>query len=97
MHEEPPERDLAARAVNAAATRGSSSAGTVLATTLLLAAALSACGGLQRAAARDPQKCEQNPDCAAHRGAYMDCSRQCADSPECVDRCIEMTTDQPKH
>ncbi|HEX4448189.1 MAG TPA: hypothetical protein VH044_15680 [Polyangiaceae bacterium] len=78
-------------------------AGAILRATLLLAAALSlaaapsACGGLQRAAARDPQKCEQNPDCAAHRGAYMDCSRQCADNPECVDRCIEMTTDQPKH
>ena len=90
MHEEPPERDLSAA--------GAVSAGVTLrAMLLVVAAALSACGGLQRAAARDPQKCEQNPDCAAHRGAYMDCSRQCADNPECVDRCIEMTTDQPKH
>ena len=65
----------------------------------LAAAALfvAGCAATERAAARDPMRCEQNPDCAAHRGAYMDCSRQCADNPECVDRCIEATTDQPKH
>jgi hypothetical protein len=59
--------------------------------------ALSACAASERAAARDPQKCEQNPECAKNRGAYIDCSRQCADDPDCVDRCVEMAVDQQKH
>jgi hypothetical protein len=69
----------------------------VWALAVALGAACLACAATERAQARDPMKCEQNPNCAAGRGAYMDCSRQCADNPECVDRCIEATTDQPKH
>jgi hypothetical protein len=73
--------------------------GAVKGALVLLAAmaSIAGCAATQRAAAHDPMKCEQNPDCAARRGAYMDCSRQCADDPACVDRCIEATTDQPKH
>jgi hypothetical protein len=63
----------------------------------VVAIAASGCGATQRAAARDPMKCEQNPDCASRRGAYMDCSRQCVDNPECVNRCVEAAPDQPKH
>jgi hypothetical protein len=42
-------------------------------------------------------RCEQNPKCASGRGVYVDCSRQCSDDPECVQRCTEATVDQPKH
>jgi hypothetical protein len=55
-----------------------------------LALALSACASAENAAARDPMKCERDPSCARARGSYADCSRQCADNPECVDRCNQV-------
>jgi hypothetical protein len=55
------------------------------------------CAATERAQARDPMRCEQNPKCASGRGVYIDCSRQCSDDPECVQRCTEATIDQPKH
>ena len=51
------------------------------------------CGSLQSAAERDPMKCERNPECARHRGAYPDCSKQCVDNPACMDHCREIQTD----
>jgi hypothetical protein len=57
---------------------------------LLLIAVGSACGAAESAAARDPMKCERDPSCAKQRGGYADCTRQCADNPECVDRCQQV-------
>jgi hypothetical protein len=60
--------------------------------------ACSGCGGPRvGAAARDPMQCERNPDCAKARGSYIDCTEQCADNPECVDRCHEAQVDRMGH
>ncbi len=53
----------------------------------LLALVVTGCGAVTRAPSRDPMRCERDPACAKARGAYPDCSRQCADDPECMDRC----------
>jgi hypothetical protein len=55
------------------------------------------CAATERAAARDPMKCERNPQCASARGAYADCSEQCSYDPACTERCLEAAPDQPKH
>jgi hypothetical protein len=55
-----------------------------------LASAVSACAGAENAAARDPMKCERDPSCARARASYTDCTRQCVDDPECVNRCEQM-------
>jgi hypothetical protein len=57
---------------------------------LALGGAGAACASAESAAARDPMKCERDPSCARARGGYADCSRQCADNPECVDRCQQV-------
>jgi hypothetical protein len=49
-----------------------------------------ACSSPQSAAARDPLKCERDPNCARARGSYADCTRQCADAPECMQRCEQV-------
>jgi hypothetical protein len=66
---------------------------------LALGAVLSACASAESAAARDPMKCERDPSCAKARGSYIDCTRQCADNPECVDRCnqVQKQTDNLGH
>jgi hypothetical protein len=64
---------------------------------LALGAACVACAATERAQQRDPMTCERNPNCAAGRGVYVDCSQQCSYDPECTDRCTEATVDQPKH
>lgn len=53
----------------------------------------SACGSLQSAAAKDPMKCERDPNCEKKNKGF-DCSTQCADDPACVDRCreVQLTT-----
>jgi hypothetical protein len=48
------------------------------------------CSNPQSAAARDPLKCERDPSCAKARGSYADCTRQCADAPECMQRCEQI-------
>jgi len=48
-----------------------------------------ACGAAQASAAKDPMKCERDPNCTAHTRAF-DCSAQCADDPACVERCAEV-------
>ena len=55
---------------------------------LLLALAV-ACGG-KPPVTKDPVMCERDPACAKARGAYADCSRQCVDEPECMDRCRQV-------
>ncbi len=57
---------------------------------LALGASVWACASAESAAARDPMRCERDPGCARARGGYADCSRQCADNPECVDRCQQV-------
>ncbi len=57
---------------------------------LVFAAVCTACGAAESAAARDPMKCERDPSCTKARGGYADCSRQCADNPDCVDRCQQV-------
>ena len=58
-----------------------------------------ACGAAEKAAAKDPMKCERDPSCAKARGAYPDCARQCADDPACMDRCrqVQQGTDSLGH
>jgi hypothetical protein len=48
---------------------------------------LVACGPMERAAAKDPMKCERDPACAAQHGKSKDCATQCADNLECMERC----------
>jgi hypothetical protein len=50
---------------------------------------VAACGAAQASAAKDPMKCERDPNCTAHTRAF-DCSTQCADDPACVERCSEV-------
>lgn len=49
-------------------------------------AALPGCGHLERAAAKDPQRCERDPKCQS-RDRMNDCTTQCVDDPACMDRC----------
>jgi hypothetical protein len=55
---------------------------------LVLGAA--ACASAESAAARDPMKCERDPNCARARASYADCTRQCVDDAECVKRCEQV-------
>jgi hypothetical protein len=55
---------------------------------------LAGCGATERAASKDPMRCERDPSCAKARGSYADCNKQCSDDPECVDRCRQMQTDR---
>ena len=63
---------------------------------LVAFAALAACGA-RNAAQRDPMKCERDPACAKARGSYSDCTQQCVDNPECVDRCRGAQVDRMGH
>lgn len=56
----------------------------------VLLANVLACGALERAAAKDPVKCERDPTCANKRGRATDCDTQCAGDPGCVERCREI-------
>jgi len=58
---------------------------------LVLAWSALSCGAtVENAAAKDPMKCERNPECAKGRGRYVDCTSQCVDDPECVSRCKDV-------
>jgi len=50
-----------------------------------------ACGATQAAAARDPMKCERDPNCTERADKSKDCITQCVDDPACTDRCREVT------
>jgi hypothetical protein len=64
--------------------------GAVVAIALAAIAGAAACGAAEKAAAKDPMKCERDPSCAKERGRYPDCTRQCTDDPECMDRCRQV-------
>jgi len=57
---------------------------------LVLGTMLTACASAENAAARDPMKCERDPNCSRARASYADCTRQCADNPECMSRCEQV-------
>ena len=54
----------------------------------LVAAALavSGCRTLQQAAAKDPMRCERDPECL-HKSKAYDCPSQCVDDIEFIKRC----------
>ncbi len=56
----------------------------------LVAFAGAGCGTLERAAAKDPQRCERDPNCDRRRDKSFDCSTQCSYDPECERRCREV-------
>jgi hypothetical protein len=61
---------------------------TRIAGTGALVALAMACGAAaQGAQSSDPMKCERDPTCTKARAGYRDCSFQCQDDPECMDRC----------
>jgi len=64
---------------------------------LLIFLAVASCGTAQRAAAKDPMKCERDPSCANHLERTRDCATQCSDDPACMDRCREMQQDGMGH
>jgi hypothetical protein len=49
--------------------------------------ALGGCRSLENAAAKDPVKCERDPNCTKRSEKSRDCSTQCADNPDCMKRC----------
>jgi hypothetical protein len=56
---------------------------------LLVPVAAGGCRSLQANAAKDPQRCERDPNCANRADRSHDCAVQCADNPSCMDRCRE--------
>ncbi len=63
----------------------------------LLCVVFGACSGAQNAAQKDPMRCERDPKCARAHGAFTDCTLQCSDNPECVDRCRGAQVDRMGH
>jgi hypothetical protein len=63
----------------------------------MVSAVVSACGAAENAAARDPMRCERDPTCARARASFADCSKQCSDNPDCVDRCRQAQADRMGH
>ncbi len=57
---------------------------------LVLALAGLGCGAFEKAAARDPMKCERDPDCAGRLDKSRDCATACADNLDCMKRCEEV-------
>ena len=49
------------------------------------------CSTVKAAAAKDPQKCERDPNCASHQDKSHDCYTACVDDIACVDRCRQVT------
>lgn len=60
------------------------------AASLLLSALSAGCGAAQRAAAKDPIKCERDPDCVGKQGRSRDCSTACSDNIDCMERCQQI-------
>lgn len=57
---------------------------------LSLVVTSAACGEVQKAAAKDPVKCERDPDCVQKSGKSKDCATQCADNIDCMERCQQI-------
>jgi len=51
-----------------------------------LAPMAAGCRTLRAAAAKDPMRCERDPECL-HRSKADDCPSQCVDDIECIKRC----------
>jgi hypothetical protein len=51
---------------------------------------LGGCATVQRAAEKDPQRCERDPNCNAKRSRAADCTTQCADDRACMERCEQV-------
>jgi hypothetical protein len=49
------------------------------------------CGAIERGAARDPRKCELDPNCANKPANVNDCATSCADNIQCMDRCHQVS------
>ena len=47
------------------------------------------CATMRAAAAKDPMRCERDPECLHMSKAY-DCPSQCVDDSECVRRCEQV-------
>ena len=54
-----------------------------------LALAAAGCRTMQAAAAKDPMRCERDPECL-HLGKPYDCPSQCVDDIECIKRCEQV-------
>jgi hypothetical protein len=63
----------------------------------LLLVSLVACSSVQRSAQQDPMRCERDPACARKQQKNRDCTSQCNDNIECMDRCRQGQTDGLGH
>ncbi len=57
----------------------------------LVASASAGCRTVEASAAKDPRKCELDPNCARKPSKYNDCATSCADNIACMDRCRQVT------
>jgi hypothetical protein len=48
------------------------------------------CSAVEKAAARDPMRCERDPACAGKLDKSRDCATACADDVDCTRRCEEV-------
>jgi hypothetical protein len=58
---------------------------------MFFAIVAAACGTVEKGAARDPRKCELDPNCARKPGNNQDCATSCADNIDCMQRCHQVT------
>lgn len=54
---------------------------------VLLLLSVVSCKTMETAAAKDPVKCERNPQCQRRSERASDCATQCSDDAECMKRC----------
>jgi len=58
---------------------------------LAIFAASGGCATVQSAAAKDPMRCERDPNCNSKYEKSRDCYTVCSDDLACVDRCRQVT------
>jgi len=58
---------------------------------VFVAVLATSCRTVENGAARDPRKCELDPNCARKPGNYNDCATACADNYDCMQRCTQVT------
>lgn len=58
---------------------------------LFLLVAAPSCSTVQNGAAKDPMRCERDPNCKGHQDKSRDCYTACSDDIACVDRCRQVT------
>jgi hypothetical protein len=61
-----------------------------LAMLLFATLASAACTTLKNSAAKDPQKCEQDPKCQHRSDKSQDCITACSDNYDCMQRCDQV-------